>query len=149
MKKHLVLRGVVWLVCLHHLVLGIVLNCPVESIRWTTQALLGATKLPDASALFLARMLGTYMIVLGIGMGLAAWDPVKNRALLSLGAILVALRGLQRLVQADDLQSALGISSGSNWTTVLIILAFGAVLAFFRFRVYQDMHRADGRFAER
>lgn len=140
-KKYVVLRGVVWLVCLYHILLGITLNCPVKCITWVATNALGATKMPDGSALFLARMLGTYLIVFGIGMGLAAWNPVKNRALLTLGAILVVLRTLQRLVQVGDLQEAIGISTGSNWATVAVLLAFAAALAFFRYCVYQQMHK--------
>ena len=141
-KKFLVLRGVVWLVCVYHVLLGVALNSPVSCITWVATHLLGATKMPDASALFLARMLGTYLIVFGIGMGLAAWNPVKNRALLSLGAILVVLRVVQRLVQVGDLQQAIGISTVGNWTTVVVLFAFAAVLAFFRYCVYQQMHKS-------
>lgn len=144
-KKHLVLRGVVWLVCLYHILLGITLNCPVKCITWVATNTLCATKMPDASALFLARMLGTYLIVFGIAMGLAAWNPIKNRALLTIGAILVVLRTLQRLVQVDDLQDAIGISSGGNWTTVVVLLAFAGVLAFFRYCVYREMHTTEDK----
>ncbi len=144
-NKHAVLRGVVWLVCLYHILLGITLNCPVNCITWVATNALGATKMPDASALFLARMLGSYLIVFGIGMGLAAWDPIKNRALLTVGAILVVLRTLQRVVQVDDLRDAVGISTGGNWTTVIVLLVFAFVLAYFRYCVYQDMCKSCGR----
>ncbi len=138
-KKHAFLRGVVWVMCIYHIFLGITLNCPVGFIEWTTTHILGASRLPDSSALFVARMLGTYLIVLGIGMGVAAWNPVKNRALLTIGSILVILRSIQRIVQSVDLEQALGISSGNNWITIIILLAFAAVLIFFRYRIYNEM----------
>jgi hypothetical protein len=141
-KKYVALRGVVWLVCLYHISLGVTLNCSVKCMTWVATNALGATKMPDASALFLARMLGTYLIVFGVGMGLAAWNPVKNRALLTLGAMLVILRTVQRLLQAGDLQEALGISAGSNWATITALLVFAAVLVFFRYCVYQEMHNS-------
>lgn len=140
MNKYPVFRGVAWIMCVYHLILGIVLNSPVEVIRWTTETFLGATRLPDASSIFLARMLGVYMIVLGIGIGAAAWNPVKNRTLLTLGAILVILRAVQRLIQADDLRNALGISQGSNWIAIAIVLAFAVFMAIFRYRIYREMH---------
>ena len=140
-NRYPLLRALVWFVCLYHLFLGIMLNCPVDSIDWVASRVLGATKMPDVSALFLARMLGTYLIVFGIGMGLAAWNPVKNRALLSLGAILVVARATQRVFQANDLQQTLGISTGVNWATIVILVMIGVVLVLFRVKLYQDMRR--------
>ncbi len=137
-KKYLVLRSVVWLMCLYHVVVGIVLNCPVDVISFAMTHLMGATKIPDSSALFPARMLGTYMIVFGLGLGAAAWNPVKNRAILTVGVVLVLLRAAQRLLQAQDLSQALGVSSRTNWTAILILILFAATLAFFRFKLYRD-----------
>ena len=138
-KDYRFFRVVVALVCLYHLFLGIVLNSPVDVISWVAINLLGATHLPDATALFPARMLGTYLIVFGLGMGLVAWDPVKNRALLSLGAILVVMRILQRVLQADDLQVALGITSQASWGTVIGLLLIVIVLVVFRLLLLRDM----------
>lgn len=140
MQQHLILRGTAWVICAYHLLVGIVLNGPVPWIQWVADNLLGATRLPDGSALFLARMLGTFMIVFGLSMGLAAWDPIKNRALISLGAILVGLRGFQRIFQADDLEIALGLPAAKNWMTVVVVLAFAGALALFRYRIYREMH---------
>lgn len=138
-KKYISLKAFVWLICVYHVALGIVLNAPVGLIASTLTHCLGATKLPDASALFSARMLGTYMLVFGIGMGIAAWDPVKNRALLTVGVILVSCRALQRLLQADDLNQALGVSTSANWITITVLMVFAGALAFFRFKLWQDM----------
>ncbi len=123
----------------YHLLLGIVLNCPVEVISWVAVNLLGASHLPDATALFPARMLGTYMIVFGLGMALVAWDPVKNRALLSLGAILVIARSLQRIFQADDLQIALGVPPQANWGTIVALLVIAMLLIVFRINLHRDL----------
>jgi hypothetical protein len=142
MEQFRILRVVTWVICVYHVFIGVVLNGPVPWIQWVSTTVLGATRLPDPSALFLARMLGTFALVFGLSMGLAAYDPIKNRALLSLGAILVGLRGVQRLFQAGDLESALGISAGKNWTTVLLILFFAAALGLFRYKVYREMHDA-------
>ena len=140
--KYRFLRGVVWVVGAYHIILGVILNCPVSWIVWTSNHILGATRMPDASALFLARMLGVYLVAFGVAMALAAWDPIKNRAILSIGAILVALRTLQRLVQADDLQQGLGISGGTNWVTVIVLVVLAAFLLFFRIQLYRDMQKS-------
>lgn len=138
-KKHLCLKTVVWLICAYHVTLGIILNAPVDLLSTTLTHGFGATKMPDASALFPARMLGTYMLVFGIGMGIAAWNPVKNRALLTVGVLLVSGRALQRILQADDLAWALGVAPAANWTAIAILLAFAVLLAGFRIKLWQDM----------
>ncbi len=138
-KNYHWLRGLVAFVTVYHLLLGIVLNCPVEVISWVAVNLLGASHLPDATALFPARMLGTYMIVFGLGMALVAWDPVKNRALLSLGAILVIARSLQRIFQADDLQIALGVPPQANWGTIVALLVIAMLLIVFRINLHRDL----------
>lgn len=138
-KKYFWLRGVTWFVCIYHVVLGLVMNCPVAWIERAAALMVGATKMPDASALFLARMLGTYLLMFGVAAGLAAWDPIKNRAILSILAILTVLRSLQRVLQASDLEQTLGIAARSNWMTVVATFVFAALLAYFRYRIYFDM----------
>ncbi|MFC1643609.1 hypothetical protein ACFL1F_00835 [Chlamydiota bacterium] len=138
-KRYLVLRAGVWIICVYLVLLGLILNGPVKGITYAATNFLGASKMPDASALFLARMLGAYLVVFGIGMGIAAWNPIKNRALLTLGAILLVLRSIQRLVCLTDLQNTLGISTGHNWMTVVLVLLFAIFLMYFRFRLYHDM----------
>ncbi len=137
-RKYLAFRSVVWFVCCYHVLLGIVLHCPPEWIRWVATHCLGASQLPPVSALFLARMLGAYLIFFGIGMGLAAWNPNKNRALLTLGAILVLFRSVQRIAQADTLQETLGLSAATNWTTIIILWLFAVVLLLFRLQLYRE-----------
>jgi hypothetical protein len=138
-RQYTCLKAVVWLVCVYHVTLGIVLNAPVGIISSTLTQCLGATKMPDASSLFAARMLGTYMLVFGIGMGIAAWNPVKNRALLTVGVLLVTGRALQRLYQADDLYQALGVSPAANWATIAVLMGIAGALAFFRFKLWQAL----------
>jgi hypothetical protein len=137
-KKYLGLKVLVGFIGAYHLFLGLVLNMPVEVISWIATNLLGATHLPDASALFPARMLGSYMLVFGIGMALVVWDPVKNRALLSLGAILIVLRCFQRVFQPEDLKLALGITAQASWGTVVALLVVATLLLVFRFRLYRE-----------
>jgi len=140
-NQYKVLRVIAGLVAAYHLLLGMLLNGPVNWITAVATHVLGATRMPDASALFLARMLGTYLIVFGIGMVLVVWNPVKNRVLLTLGAIVAALRAVQRLAQADDLSQSLGISCGGNWATIVMLLAIAAVLLFLRLQLHRNMAR--------
>jgi hypothetical protein len=141
-KNYFVLRGVTWFISVFHVIFGIVLNTSPKTIVWFVTNVLGATKMPESSVLFLARALGTYMIAFGIGMGIAAWNPIKNRALLTVGAILVGLRAIQRIIQAADLEQMLGISSGKNLLTIGILFVLAAILIYFRMKLYQDMKNA-------
>lgn len=142
-KNYFFLRGVTWFISVFHVIFGVVLNASPKTIVWFLTNVLGATKMPEASVLFLARALGTYMIVFGIGMGIAAWNPIKNRALLTVGAILVGLRAIQRIIQAADLEQMLGITSGKNLLTIGILFALAAILVVFRMKLYQDMKNAE------
>lgn len=141
-KKYLYLRGIVWFISVYQVLLGIILNSSPAVIVWAATNFLGATKMPDISALFLARALGTYMIALGIGIGIAAWDPVKNRALLSVGAILVGLRAIQRIIQAQDLEQMLGISKEGNLITIVFLSVLAAMLLYFRLKLHYDMKKS-------
>ncbi len=137
-KKFMAFRIIAGVICLYHVALGIVLNCPGDVIQWAVSNCMGATKLPDASSLFVAKMLGAYMIFFGLGMGLVAWNPIKNRSILTIGALLVIFRSIHRIIQADLLMESLGISTQSNWTTIIILIIFSVALLAFRFLLLAD-----------
>ncbi len=142
-RNYTFLRAILWIVCLYHVLLGILLSLPGDWLIDVAEGILGVTKAPTEQALFVGRILGVYMGVFGIGMGVAAWNPIKNRALLSVGAILVVVRSVQRVLQADYLEDAFGVATGRNWTMVVVLLAFAAAIALFRWRVYVDMRSSE------
>jgi len=138
-KTYLPFRALVGVMSAYHVALGIVISGPPEPILALAGALLGATGTLEPATLFVARMLGAYMLVFGLGMGLAAWDPIKNRALLSLGAILTVFRAVERLLLAEDLELALNVAPGRNWATIAILAGFAVALGLFRWVLYRDM----------
>jgi hypothetical protein len=138
-----VLRVIAWCVCIYQVVLGIALNLPGSAVAAVAESVFGISKMPGEPTLIVARMLGAYMVAIGIGMGLAAWNPVKNRAFLSVGAILLGLRVVQRLVSFGDLQQVLGIAGSRNLTMIVVLAAFTACVIAFRLLLSRDM-RADG-----
>lgn len=139
MNRHLYFRGIVWFICIYNIVLGIILNCPESTVVTFTKMVLTYDGVPSVAIMFTAKLLGVYMIFFGAAMGLAAWNPVKNRAILTVGAIFLVLRALQRLIQADHLQAAFGITPQRNWVFLALLLFFAAVVLAFRLRLYFEM----------
>jgi hypothetical protein len=139
-NKYTALRGLLWFICLYHVFLGICANLPAPQVQAVGAALFGL-HLPDNPALFqLLKPFGVYVTVFGVMMGVAAWNPVKNRALITVGVVLFALRLLQRLTDLDGVQQNLGVASGRNWATIATVAAFTLLLATLRWKLYRDMH---------
>lgn len=141
--KHIypVFRSILWIICIYHVAIGVILNLPADQLKHLLEIVFGTTKNLTSQALFIVRILGIYMLIFGIGMGLAAWDPIKNRALLSCGAILIAIRALQRLLQADYLAEAFGIASERNWIMAIILAGFAVVIIAFRIKLFAKMKK--------
>jgi|GEM_PF-1338385 hypothetical protein len=139
-NKHTALRGLLWFICVYHVVLGLCANLPPSQVQAIAAALLGL-QLPDNAALFqLLKPFGVYVMVFGVAMGIAAWNPVKNRALISLGVVLFALRLIQRLVDLDGVQQNLGVTSDRNWATIATVAVFTLLLAVLRWKLHREMH---------
>jgi hypothetical protein len=139
-NKHTALRGLLWFICIYHVTLGLCANLPPPQVQSVASALLGL-HLPDNPALFqLLKPFGVYVTVFGVMMGVAAWNPVKNRALITVGVVLFVLRLLQRLTDLDGVQQNLGITSGRNWATIATVATFTLLLAAFRWKLYREMH---------
>ena len=141
LKKYLGLRGLLWFICVYHVTAGVLLNSPKEWIAAVAKWSFGNMTLTgDPGMYFFLRPLGVYLIIFGIMMGIAAWNPMKNRALITVGVILFALRIVQRIMTAGEFQSLFGLSQARNTVMILIVAVFGVALAWFRFQLYRDMH---------
>ena len=139
MKKYLFFRGVVWFISIYNVLLGIIFNCPEGIIVSFTKMVLGYDGMPGTAMMFTIRLLGVYMIFFGAAMGLAAWNPVKNRAVLTVGSIFLVLRALQRVVQASQLELAFGITAQRNWIFIAMLMGFAIVVLTFRIKLYLEM----------
>lgn len=137
-KQFMCLKAVVWLVCIYHVTLGIVLNAPVGLISSTLTHFLGATKCRMLQPCSRHECWVLICLCLASAWGLPR-NPIKNRALLTVGVILVSGRALQRLLQADDLNQALGVSSSTNWATIAVLMVFACAMAFFRFKLWRKL----------
>jgi hypothetical protein len=143
-KSYLVPRGLLGLICIYHVSIGVIAFLPSETVGAAASAILGLA-LPEEPALFqVIKSFGVYAFVFGVMMGLAAYDPVKNRAMITAGVVLFALRIGQRLANLDELEQSFGVSEARNLGTVAVVGALGLALAWFRWRLWRDM-RAGGK----
>jgi hypothetical protein len=135
------IRGLLWLICVYHVMIGVIAFMPPEVVRGSARVLLGLA-LPETPALYqVVKSLGVYALVFGVMMGVAAWDPIKNRALISVGVVLFALRIFQRLMNLDALEESFSVSTARNLGTAGVVAVIGGALAWLRWRIYQDMRR--------
>lgn len=140
-NRHLAMRTLLWFIAVYHVAAGLLLNCPREWILAVARPALNNAALKDIpEVFFFLHPLGIYLIVFGILMGVAAWNPVKNRAIISVGVILFALRIVQRIATGDEFQSLLGVSPARNMAMIGVVAVFGIALAFFRYQLYREMH---------
>lgn len=139
-NKHTALRALLWLICAYHVGFGLLANLPSDVMRRCAIALLGISLPTDAALDYVIKPFGIYAMTFGVMMGVAAWNPAKNRALISVGVVLFALRIVQRLLNMDAMQQAFNITPSRNLATVAVVAVFGLALAWFRFQLYREMH---------
>lgn len=139
-NKHTALRGLLWLICVYHVGCGLVVNLIPDQIPALAERLAGMKVHAAPEFISLAKPFGVYAIAFGVMMGLAAWNPVKNRALITVGVILFALRIIQRLMGLDEMEQVFGVTHAKSLTTIGIVACFGVALAWLRFQLYREMH---------
>ena len=141
-KKHTPLRTLLWLICIYHVGFGLLANAPSDLMRQCAVSMLGINLPANAALDYVIKPFGIYVMTFGVMMGVAAWNPVKNRALISVGVVLFVLRIAQRLLNLEAMQQAFGVAPSRNLATVAVVAVFGLALAWFRFQLYRDMHGA-------
>lgn len=142
MKTHLPLRILTGMICLYCVTLGLCLNGPPEMVSGIAARFLDYEIPGDTPLIFAAKMIGVYMAFFGVTMGLVAWRPVQNRALLTVGASLLLFRAVQRMLYFEDLQAAIGLTSGKNLGYVLTVAVLAVLLLLFRILLYRESHAA-------
>lgn len=137
--KHIALRALLWFICLYHVVSGLIPNLFPELLPMLAKQLAGMKIGAVPECIALARPLGVYAITFGIMMGVAAWNPVKNRALISVGIVLFSLRIAQRLLFLREAQEVFGVPLARSLVTVAVVSCFALALAWLRLLLYREM----------
>jgi hypothetical protein len=133
MNKLTALKALLALVCVTHLALGLIaftgLPGPVTKIA---SGLYGVTVTVTPQLQHLIRILGAFMIAIGVMSGFALFKPQQNRAIIDGVAILLLLRASQRILFAQQLHDVFSLSYGRLWTQAIFFLALAVALLFLR-----------------
>ena len=140
-QSHIALRGLLWFICLYHVACGLATILWPDQIPTIAEKLAGMKVHATPEFLYLAKPFGVYAAAFGVMMGVAAWNPVKNRALISIGIVLFTLRIVQRLLTLGEVEQLFGVSHLRSLQTIGIVGVLGLALGWFRFRLYAEMHR--------
>jgi hypothetical protein len=126
------LRLLLLSVCLSHLALGLGLNFSSELPK-TVAPWYGATKVEwTPQFLYILKPVGAYMIAMGLLAAVAMLSPRKHSAIVFGIAVLLILRGLQRLVFQQDIVEAFGVSTVRNLINAGFFAGLGAMLVVLR-----------------
>lgn len=77
----------------------------------------------DGQFNYIMKPLGAFMIALGIMAAMAARDPLGNRAIIIGFAILFTMRGLQRLLYMNEIESVFAIPASRSLVQMVVMLA--------------------------
>ena len=136
-KGYLVGRGVCAFVGLYHLLIGALLMFSGE-MSIALAARMGITIEGSQLLGVIGEILGCYIIAFGFMMAITAWDPIKNRAMLTVGIILVALRLIQRLVFMEKVIDTFQMTIAAFWRDFIIVAILGFGLLAFRLMILRD-----------
>lgn len=144
-NRHTALRGLLWIICIYHVICGLIPNLFPNQVPALAAQLSGMQQVQAAPEFIaLAKPFGVYAITFGVMMGLAAWNPVKNRALISVGIVLFALRIIQRLTGLQEAEEVFNVPVGRSMITIGIVSCFAIALTGLRLMLYKEMKKEDG-----
>jgi hypothetical protein len=133
MNRQTALKAVLVLVCAAHLILGIIgYFAPPEPVANVIASLYGATLTITPQLQHMIRILGAFMVAIGILAAFALQDPQKNRSIIYGIAVLLILRVSQRLVFAQEIHEHFQVSYGKLWIQSIFFLALAIALLWLR-----------------
>ena len=128
-------KVLLWTIAVYHVATGLlVIGFGDLSIRFA-RAFYGWTIEGSPAMGILAELLGCYAVAFGLMMAVAARDPVAYRHFLVVGAVLIALRVVQRLVFAGKIMETFQVDPGRHWLATGFIFCLGAAVAAFRWQI--------------
>ena len=128
-----ILRAILLVVCVSHLLLGAIAFFAVpDMVTGWAAAIYGATVTLTPALQHSVRIIGAFMVAIGVMADFALRDPVRNRAIIDGIGILQLLRVTQRVVFAAQVQETFGVSSGRLALQSVFFLALGLALLLLR-----------------
>ena len=110
-------------------------------MQWVADHILGLQVRYNPQLFYIAKPFGVYVLCFGLLLLLAAWNPVKNRAVVTVAAILFLARACQRLLLAHEFEALFGVTARRNALYIIIVTALAGVLLILRLNLYYQMHR--------
>lgn len=126
------LRALTAFVGLYHVLVGAVMMWSGEVTLRLARSLGGAEIAGSPELGTLSEILACYLVAFGLMMGMAAWDPVRNRSMLSVGCALFVLRVIQRVWFAEKTMAVFHTSSERHWGATVVVVLLGAALGYLR-----------------
>ena len=123
MKTYLGLRLLAGFMGIYHLLMGLFGIVSGQMAARVGQVMWGAHVTVDAQFSYLAKFLAAYVIAFGIMLLFVAKDPVRYGQLVYVAALLGAIRIVERLIFADELQAAFSIGMSRTIGTVVVVAA--------------------------
>jgi hypothetical protein len=125
-----ILKALLWLVCVTHIGMGLAGVFSPPLAEQVVKGFYGATVEVTPALVHLMRIIGAYMIAMGILAGVAACDPERNRPFIIAIAILLVIRVGQRLVHADEIHATFAISQARIWGQAAYFAAIAGALLY-------------------
>ena len=130
------LKTVLWIVCIPHLLIGIVGCLPFLDITQIAAVVYKAHVTPSAQLEHVARMLAGYFVVVGLLAFFAIRDPLKSSSIISALSVLLFIRVFQMLTFAKDAFTVFGIPPYWYWGQAILFSAL--VVGLFCFRPTEE-----------
>ena len=128
MARTLALKILLGVVCASYLVLGSVPQLSAGLVETTGRLAYGATVELTPQLHHVLRMLGAFMIGIGVLAAFAWREPVQNRRIIQGIAVILILRASQRVVFGQSIHQAFDISYPQLWTQSLFFFSLGVAL---------------------
>ncbi|MEW6009341.1 MAG: hypothetical protein AB1629_06890 [Candidatus Omnitrophota bacterium] len=135
-KSYLWLRVLLVMFCIGNIVLGLMALLAGGLAVKAAALFYGANVALNPQINYIIRMLGAFVFTMGVLGGIAAYEPVKNKAVINVIILLLAIRVLQRLIFAKEIFETFGISSSRNLSNIIFFIAIA--LALFMLRPKSD-----------
>lgn len=123
------LKALLWIVALSHLAIGA--GAYLSPDFQNQMALLyGAQVTWTGELSYVARMLGAFMVGLGVAGIAAARDPIRNAGLVVGFAAILLLRSTQRVVHMAAVQEMFAVPTWRIWANAVVFGFLGLALLF-------------------
>ena len=133
MNRETALRILLALIGLAHLALGAISNlAPPETLVRVVSAVYGATIEMTPQLHHVIRILGVFMIGVGVLAFLASRDPRRNQAIVTGIIVILVLRVFQRILLGREIIETFDIAPASIWIQAAFFLATAAALIALR-----------------